>query len=143
MELGNQASKPPSNLRVYIPHGIRGKFESENPVCIDESVYLDNTGDIIIGKYCSISNGAMLYTHEHYHNKGLNTFEAVEQKGIIVGGLVLEEDVYIGARAIILGSVQRLAKGTVIGAGSIVTKSIENEYEIWAGNPAKKIGKRQ
>ncbi len=140
MELGNQTLK---HLRVHIPHNIQGKFESEDPVCIDESVYLDNTGDIIVGKYCSISNGAMLYTHDHYHDRDLNTFEAVNQKGIIVGGLVLEEDVYIGARAIILGGVTRLAKGTVIGAGSIVTKNIENEYEIWAGNPARKIGDRK
>ncbi len=140
MEPGNQTLK---HLRVHIPHNIQGKFESEDPVCIDESVYMDNTGDIIVGKYCSISNSAMLYTHEHYHDKNMNTFQAVEQKGIKINSIEIEEDVYIGARAIILGGVRRLAKGTIIGAGSIVTKSIENEYEIWAGNPARKIGERK
>lgn len=36
----------------------------------------------------------------------------------------------------------KIAKGTIIGAGSIVTKNFP-EYSIIAGNPAKLIRKRE
>jgi serine acetyltransferase len=49
-------------------------------------------------------------------------------------------DVWIGDRAMILPGVS-IGDGAVIGGGSVVTKSVE-PYEIWAGNPAKKIGER-
>jgi maltose O-acetyltransferase len=35
-----------------------------------------------------------------------------------------------------------IGEGAVVGAGSVVTKNIE-PYEIVAGNPARKIGKRK
>lgn len=59
-----------------------------------------------------------------------------EEKGIII-----EDDVWIGRRVIILPGVT-VKKGTVIGAGAIVTKSFP-EYSIIAGNPAKVIGSRK
>ena len=47
-------------------------------------------------------------------------------------------DVWIGARAIILPGCKRIGKSVIIGAGSVVTKSIP-DGEIWGGNPAKFI----
>jgi maltose O-acetyltransferase len=49
----------------------------------------------------------------------------------------IEDDVWIGSRAIILRGV-RIGRGAIIGAGSIVTKSIP-PYAIVAGIPAKVI----
>lgn len=54
---------------------------------------------------------------------------------------VVEDDVWIGKGCIILPQV-KIAKGTIIGAGSIVTKSFP-EYSIIAGNPAKLIRTRK
>jgi acetyltransferase-like isoleucine patch superfamily enzyme len=50
-------------------------------------------------------------------------------------GVVLEDDIWIGSRAIILRGV-RIGRGSIVGAGSIVTKSLP-PYSISAGNPAK------
>ena len=47
------------------------------------------------------------------------------------------DNVWIGCRAIILKGV-KIGKGSVIGAGSVVTKDVE-ENTIVAGNPAKVI----
>lgn len=51
--------------------------------------------------------------------------------------VVIEDDVFIGARTIVLKGV-RIGKGCTIGAGSVVVKSIP-PYSIAAGNPAKVI----
>ena len=51
--------------------------------------------------------------------------------------IVIEDDVLIGARCIILKGV-RIGARSIIGAGSVVTKSIPSD-EIWGGNPATYI----
>lgn len=56
-------------------------------------------------------------------------------------GLVIEDDVWIGQRSIINASVKFIGKGSIIAAGSVVTKNIE-KYSIVGGNPAKKIKSR-
>jgi len=55
--------------------------------------------------------------------------------------IVIENDVWIGARVIILPGV-RVGKGSIIGAGSVVTKSIP-PYSVAAGNPAKVVRNRK
>jgi galactoside O-acetyltransferase len=56
------------------------------------------------------------------------------------GEILIEDDVWIGSNAVITSDVI-LAKGTVVGAGAIVTKSTE-PYSIVGGVPARRIGER-
>ena len=49
----------------------------------------------------------------------------------------IEDDVWIGARAIILPGVN-IGRGAIIAAGAIVTKNVPS-YAICAGNPARVI----
>jgi acetyltransferase-like isoleucine patch superfamily enzyme len=51
--------------------------------------------------------------------------------------IVIEDDVFIGARSIILKGV-KIGKGSVIGAGSVVSKDVP-PMTIMAGNPAKVV----
>jgi acetyltransferase-like isoleucine patch superfamily enzyme len=51
--------------------------------------------------------------------------------------VVIEDDVWIGARALILKGVI-IGEGTVVGAGSVVTKSLP-PYSICVGNPCKPV----
>ena len=50
-------------------------------------------------------------------------------------------NVFVGAHTIITNPV-RIGDGAIIGAGSIVTKDIPAN-EVWAGNPARFIRKRE
>ena len=56
------------------------------------------------------------------------------------GGIVIEDDVWLGFGVIVLDGV-RIGKGAVIGAGSVVTKDIP-EGAIAAGIPARVIKMR-
>ena len=56
-------------------------------------------------------------------------------------GIVIEDDVMIGANCTILEGA-RIRKGAVISAGSIVKGEFE-EYGIYTGNPLKCIGYRR
>lgn len=56
------------------------------------------------------------------------------------GGIVIEDDVWIGAGCVLLdGTILR--KGCVIGAMSLVRGEV-GAYSIYAGNPLQKIGQR-
>ncbi|MEP7706676.1 CatB-related O-acetyltransferase [Paraglaciecola sp. 25GB23A] len=54
--------------------------------------------------------------------------------------VLIEDDVWIGAGAILLSPI-KIGKGSVIAAGAVVTKNVE-PYSIVGGNPAKTIKKR-
>ena len=53
--------------------------------------------------------------------------------------VVIEDDVFVGARAIVLKAVH-IGKGAVVGAGAVVAKDVA-EYTIVGGNPARPIGR--
>jgi acetyltransferase-like isoleucine patch superfamily enzyme len=53
-------------------------------------------------------------------------------------GIRIEDDCWIGAGAIILNGVT-VGKGSIVGAGSVVTKNVDPYSVVVVGNPAKKI----
>ncbi|MBI4665109.1 MAG: acyltransferase [Nitrospinae bacterium] len=57
------------------------------------------------------------------------------------GGVVIEDDVWIGAGAVILdGAIIR--RGAVVGALSLVRGELE-EYGVYGGNPVQLMGRRE
>jgi acetyltransferase-like isoleucine patch superfamily enzyme len=54
--------------------------------------------------------------------------------------IIIEDDVWIGFGSIILTGV-RIGRGSIIAAGSVVTKDVQS-FSIYAGVPAKKIRDR-
>jgi acetyltransferase-like isoleucine patch superfamily enzyme len=55
-------------------------------------------------------------------------------------GVVVEDDVWVGQGAVLLGGVT-VGRGSVVGAGSVVTKTVP-PYSIVGGNPARVIRAR-
>lgn len=98
-------------------------------VSVNDGVRLDHTGDLTIGDGVMISHDAVVYTHSH----GVDPRSRPRPMP-----LWIEAGAWIGGRAMILPSVERIGAGAVVGAGSVVTKNVP-EATVVAGNPARKI----
>lgn len=82
---------------------------------------------VTIGERCFIGHGVMFANDMFRDGKPNADRESW-------GRIVIGSDVSIGSGATILAV--SICDGAVIGAGSVVTKSI-TEKGVWAGNPAK------
>lgn len=106
---------------------------------IGNDVMIDTTGFITIGYDVMISGGARIYSHYHdYESANANHNSNPGMSPWIPTHLEIEDKCWIGSNAIILPSVKKIGKGSIIGAGSVVTKDVESNT-IVAGNPAKVI----
>lgn len=99
---------------------------------IGEEVWIDNLSQITIGANCCISQGAMLLCGNHNYKK--ITFD------LMVGNIVIEDGVWIGAQAVVCPNVV-CCSHSVLTVGSIATKKM-HAYQIYTGNPAVKIKER-
>jgi acetyltransferase-like isoleucine patch superfamily enzyme len=91
-------------------------------------------GRVIIGSYVMIAPNVMIAGGNH--SKLLNNVPMIFQK-CTEKGIIIEDDVWIGANSVILDGVT-IKKGAVVAAGSIVTKNVQSNA-IYAGNPARII----
>lgn len=59
-------------------------------------------------------------------------------------GLRVEDDVILGSGAKVLGSqgILTVGRGTILGANAVLLEST-GEDEIWAGIPARRVGRRE
>lgn len=104
-------------------------------------------GAVNIGSFCSIANGTRFLTSGHNMNRATtyyvfkHVFKEINNEEIVAkGDIFVGDDVWIGANSIIMGGVS-IGRGSVIAAGSIVTKDVV-PYSIVGGNPAKIIKMR-
>jgi len=103
-----------------------------NPYCV-----LYGPGEINIGDGVRIAPHVVIVAANHVFS---DPNEFIFEQGLSKNGVVILDDVWIGAGARILDGVQ-LAHGTVVAAGAVVTKSTK-AYDIVAGVPARKISSR-
>jgi acetyltransferase-like isoleucine patch superfamily enzyme len=94
-------------------------------------------GGIKIGNNVLIGQSVNMHSESHVIE---DTSVPIRDQGISYQGIVIEDDVWIGSKATILDGVV-IGKGAVIGASSVVTKSIP-PYGIAVGVPAKVIAMR-
>lgn len=96
-------------------------------------------GFIHIGKHCLLSQCISIIASNH---QTYSDFLIMEQPwDTEKTNVVIEDDVWIGVNSVILPGVT-IGKGAVIGAGSVVTKSVP-KYAVIAGNPARIIKYRK
>lgn len=96
-------------------------------------------GDVQIGKNVMMAPEVSMYSINHSISRVdiPMMFQGYDESRPII----IEDDVWIGRRVIILPGV-KIGKGSVIGAGAVVTKDVP-EYAIVGGNPSKVIKYRK
>jgi maltose O-acetyltransferase len=130
------------DLALSPPWDIRG----EQHIFIGADVYIgphvlmlaDVGAEIHIGNKIMFGPQVKLIANDHRFDDPVRSIKDSgysEEAGIWIGN-----DVWIGTGAIILKNVH-IGDGSVVGAGSVVTKDVGGS-EIWAGNPARKIKDR-
>lgn len=95
-------------------------------------------GPLTIGNYVMMGPEVIIYTKNHKTSS--KDIPMLNQGITDPQEVIIEDDVWIGARAIILPGV-RIGKGSIVAAGAVVSKDVE-PYAIVGGVPAKKIKSR-
>lgn len=99
--------------------------------------YIGCSGFISIGNNVMISPRVSIYAENHVFD---NPEILMKEQGVTQAPVIIEDDCWIASNSIILAGVT-IGKGSVIAAGSVVTKDIP-PYSVAAGVPAKVIKQR-
>lgn len=99
-------------------------------------------GKLVVEDYAAIASGGKVVT-------GSNSIEALscsavapaDMQRIVRGKVVIGKYAVLFVNATVLPGVT-IGEGAVVGAGALIRHNVP-AWEIWAGNPAKKIGTRQ
>lgn len=91
--------------------------------------YIQGNGSVYIGNYVRFATNIGIISGNH----GLYEHMTHDNKEVII-----EDYCWIGMNAVIMPGVH-LGPRTVVGAGSVVTKSFPDGYCVIGGNPAKLI----
>ena len=98
---------------------------------------IDVVENVTIGAHTLIAPGVFITDHAH----NIRRDARIDEQGITRGPVIIGADVWLGAKSIVLPGVT-IGDGAVIGAGAVVTKTVE-PYTIVAGVPARVIGRRE
>lgn len=123
------------NVIIQQHHYVNAIIDIGMNCHIRENSDIDYTGNLIIGNNVDISEGTKILTHNH--SIGMDKSDL--DKGCILTPLTIHDNVWIGARAIIMPGVKEIGRGAIISADSFVNSKIP-PYAIVMGNPAKIVG---
>ena len=107
--------------------------------------------NVKIGNFCSIADKCCIGGAKHPLTRVSSSPVFCEGPNVMMTNFsnfsnietpctIIKNDVWLGMGCYIKAGVT-IHNGAVIGMGSIVTRDVP-AYEIWAGNPARKIGQR-
>jgi acetyltransferase-like isoleucine patch superfamily enzyme len=96
--------------------------------------------EIRLGKYCFLAGNCYLVAGGNHSFDDIST-PIMFQPSFSRGGIRIADDVWLGAGVILLDGVS-IGKGTVVGAGAVVTESLP-EYAVAVGSPARVIRDRR
>lgn len=128
--------------RVRFRRGVvidaqKGSIEIGSNVSLNDYTILLGRGGVKIGNDVRIAGHVMVVSFDHNFD---DVTEPIRRQGVTKKPIVIEDDVWIGAGAKILGG-SHIGKGCVIGANAVVKGKTE-PYGVYVGIPAKLIKKR-
>lgn len=123
-----------TGVTILYPHNVT--FGER--VSLNRNTMITAKAPITIGNHVLIGPNVVINSGNHgYASKET----PMDSQGHTLSPICIEDDVWIGANAVILSGVT-LGKGCIVGAGAVVTKDVE-PYSIVGGVPAKKISERK
>lgn len=120
---------PYALLLTYGGEIIIGSNCSVNPFCV-----LYGMGGLMIGNNVRIAAQTVIVPANHIFN---DADVPIRLQGSVQKGVVIEDDVWIGAGVKILDGVV-IGQGSVVAAGAVVTKNVP-KYSVVGGVPARII----
>ena len=124
-----RASRIYSSAVIYMPWNLTmGDYSA-----IGENALIYNLGKVSIGKNVSISHRSHLCAGTHDYTDPLIP--------LLKPPITLKDNVWICADAFLHPGVV-IPEGAVVGARSVVTKSLSIDWAVYAGNPCKQVALR-
>ena len=125
------------NKRVYWPVHPNTEVSSPNNIYVGinsnpgtrPGCYIQGVGQVYIGDYVTVSNNVTIISANH---------DPYDHSKHIRKTTVLHDYCWIGTGASIMAGVE-LGPRTIVGSGSVVTKSFPEGFCVIGGNPAKLI----
>lgn len=96
---------------------------------------------LYIGNYCSIASDSFFVLSSEHPVNNISTYPfknkitKMGREAVSKGDIVIDDDVWVGARAMIMSGVH-IGQGAVVAAGAVVTKDVP-PYAVVGGVPAK------
>ena len=96
-------------------------------------VGLHNTiiGPVIIGNHVNLAQGITVTALNHIFE---NSDKRIDEQGVSTSAVIIEDDIWVGANAVILPGVT-IGHHSVVAAGAVVTKDVP-PHSLVAGVPA-------
>lgn len=152
-DLGVPGGRLCNRLRCVILRHALPAFGAGNET--DSKIYVGDGSDVWIGGGCQINWGSRLTRvriGDHVmvgpevlvigqlHRTESTSHPMVSQGAYTKPVTVIEDDVWVGARAIVMPGV-RIGRGSIVGAGAVVTKDVA-PFTVVAGVPARFVSQR-
>ena len=134
VERGSYWSQENKEITVYNSATLIGDVQIGEHTWVGPFTLLDGGGGLKIGRYCSISTGCQLLTHDTVRWSLSGGKMQSEYARTCVGDCC-----FLGSHAIVTKGVS-IGNHCLIAAGAVVTGDIE-DFSIAAGAPARAIGK--
>jgi acetyltransferase-like isoleucine patch superfamily enzyme len=126
---------------VYLGDNVELRCNAGNVVRIGNKCTINRgsliMGQVDIGNNCLIAPNCIVVGSNHNFS---DSTKPINQQGISSKGLVLKDNVWLGAQVAVLDGVT-IGENSIIGAGSVVTKDIPPN-SIAVGNPCKVVKTR-
>ena len=122
-----------STITIYDSATIIGDVKVGSHSWIGPFCMLDGSGVLEIGKYCSISSGVMIFTHDTVKWSLSGGTAPYDYSKSTIG-----DNCFIGTQSVILRGVN-IGRSCLVGANSLVNIDLPDNC-IAAGVPAKIIG---
>lgn len=124
--------------RNCVIQGKTGPVTISNKTDIGCNTILTSGGGIFIGSSVLIAANCYIGGGRYLTNR--TDIPMMEQGVYTKGPVVIENDVWLGAGAVVLDGVH-IGKGCIVGAGAVVTKNLP-DYSVAVGVPAQIIRQR-